>query len=55
VSTQYTALKQADLSTNVDASNPRGGTDGTKVPAAETFVLIAVGYEGLPYNMKPPR
>lgn len=26
-----------------DASNPHGGTDGTKVLDAETFVLIDIG------------
>ena len=31
-----------------DASNPHGGTDGSKVLEAETFVLIEVGIVPLP-------
>lgn len=31
--------------TDEDASNPHGGTDGSKVLEAETFVLIDVGQE----------
>ena len=32
-----------DADTDEDASNPHGGTDGSKVLEAEMFVLIDVG------------
>jgi hypothetical protein len=33
----------AEWPADEDASNPHGGTDGSKVLVAETFVLIDVG------------
>jgi Xaa-Pro aminopeptidase len=37
-----------DITKDEDASNPHGGTDGSKVLEAETFVLIDVGFVPLP-------
>jgi hypothetical protein len=35
--------KTADTTADEDASNPHGGTDGSKTLEAQTFVLIDVG------------
>jgi hypothetical protein len=42
------------MKTDEDASNPHGGTDGSKVLTAETFVLIDVGSEHLLNTPLPP-
>lgn len=36
-------LIRANLTIDEDASNPHGGTDGSKILTDETFVLIDVG------------